>query len=361
MALANVREKIQELLDVGDQNSDCEISKAEFMCLLQNKKALAILQDVGVDVIGVVDNIDHIFAADPVPFMEEDDEEKPQEITTATKEKTLSFPEFMKVILDLRGSNTATVRDIVDLRRFIIDSFQDLEARIGAALLRNHAPSSCSSLRLSLTRLPTRSFSAPQLQGEQRVVSQFHRVLDGAKSDLLAAHDQEIAAMRAETCRLQDLLSRCNGTPAPLQLSCSLDVHSPRNNSSYNEQNDSSIDTNGKPGRSGERAVSSQQAVEPGSGQCSHGQDMQHTDVLELSSCGKGCSMFLPSPGTSIASVCGVSAAWVPPEVPEDIDTNGGDLRSIPPNIAARVARAPTGWPGKKSTVSPGPAASHSL
>jgi len=332
------------------------------MCLLQNKKALEILQDVGVDVIGVVDNIDHIFAADPVPFVEEDSErEEPIEISPAAKEKTLSFPEFMKVILDLRGSNTATVKDIVDLRRFIIDSFQDLEARIGAAMLRTHGPSSCTSLRLSLTRLPTRSLSAPHLQGEQPVVSQFQRLLDGAKSNLLAAHEQEIATMRAETCRLQDLLSRCNGTPAPLQLPCSLDVQSPSNCSTCNEATAPSMDTNGKPGQRGERAVPSQQAVEPGSGQHPHGQDVQHTDVLELSSCGKGCNMFLPLPGPSMASVCGVSAAWVPPAVPEDITNNGRNLRSIPPNIAARVARVPTGWPGKKSTVSPGPAASHSL
>merc|ERR1712242_192567 len=35
------------------------------------------------------------------------------------EEKELSFGEFMDMILQLRGSNTATVKDVVDLRKLI--------------------------------------------------------------------------------------------------------------------------------------------------------------------------------------------------------------------------------------------------
>ena len=35
------------------------------------------------------------------------------------EEEELSFPKFMEVVLNLRGSNHATVKDIVDLRKFI--------------------------------------------------------------------------------------------------------------------------------------------------------------------------------------------------------------------------------------------------
>merc|ERR1719237_898587 len=143
------------------------------MQMLRNDRAMEILADVGIDVVGLVDFVDYIFEADNVDFLG-------HSTVHEAKEKTLTFGEFMKVILDMRGSNTATVRDIVDLRRFIIDKFKDLEARIAAAMLRSNGQSARGSLRLSLTRTK-RSASSPELQANQPVVSQFTRFLDGAR------------------------------------------------------------------------------------------------------------------------------------------------------------------------------------
>merc|ERR1719499_1093797 len=80
------------------------VSKADLMQVLQNKEACAALTEVGVDVCGLVDNMDQIFEK-----ADEGDE----------GDEWLKFEEFANIILQLRGSNTATVKDIVDLRKFI--------------------------------------------------------------------------------------------------------------------------------------------------------------------------------------------------------------------------------------------------
>merc|ERR1712008_252636 len=80
-----------------DDDGNQKISKAEFQALLVNPKTAKMVQEVGVDVVGLVDFADFIFK-DGVE---------------------LSFSEFMALVLQLRGSNTATVKDIVDLRKFI--------------------------------------------------------------------------------------------------------------------------------------------------------------------------------------------------------------------------------------------------
>merc|ERR1712129_331694 len=42
----------------------------------------------------------------------------------------LSFPLFMETVLQLRGSNNATVKDIVDLRKFMAQELWNAEMRL---------------------------------------------------------------------------------------------------------------------------------------------------------------------------------------------------------------------------------------
>mmetsp|Transcript_45029 Transcript_45029/g.84592 ORF Transcript_45029/g.84592 Transcript_45029/m.84592 type:complete len:826 (-) Transcript_45029:61-2538(-) len=100
MTVQFVKTMLLGLLHRSGIDADCNnhISKAEFESLLLQPEAARIIQEVGVDVVGLVDLADFIF---------EDGVE-------------LSFPEFMEIVLQLRGSNTATVKDIVDLRRFVL-------------------------------------------------------------------------------------------------------------------------------------------------------------------------------------------------------------------------------------------------
>jgi len=127
MDLAFVREKITELMsnygscDDVDKDFDGRISKAEFDDLLRNEKALAILSEVGVDGVSLLDLQDTLFAPDSCTTPDEDEDED---------WKKLTFTEFMETILDLRGGNSTTVKDIVQLRKHIDNRFARLEERV---------------------------------------------------------------------------------------------------------------------------------------------------------------------------------------------------------------------------------------
>jgi len=110
MTVQFVRSELLSMLqDSGlDQDGDHQISRTEFESLLTNPAAARIIQEVGVDVVGLVDYCDFIFRGD----------------------EDLSFPKFMEAVLSLRGTNNATVKDMVDLRKFISNHLSDFADRI---------------------------------------------------------------------------------------------------------------------------------------------------------------------------------------------------------------------------------------
>jgi len=101
MNMEFVKSKLLEMLTSSglDNNRDMHISKQEFDSLMLNPKAARMVQEVGVDVVGLVEFSDYIFEAHDGP---------------------LSFVDFMDVVMSLRGSNSATVKDIVDMRQFVV-------------------------------------------------------------------------------------------------------------------------------------------------------------------------------------------------------------------------------------------------
>jgi hypothetical protein len=104
MLLLYVRETLEALLtklglDVSeDEGKKDSISRESFEDLLEKPEAIKVLHKVGVDVFALVDQTDFIFEND---------------------RKALNFGDFFAVIMKLRGSNTATVKDMVDMRKLI--------------------------------------------------------------------------------------------------------------------------------------------------------------------------------------------------------------------------------------------------
>jgi len=84
-----------------DDGGEAQISKAEFEVLIQKPEAAKALHDVGVDVVGLVDFVDFLFKND----------------------EDISFASFMETVLSLRGTNGATVKDVVDLRKCMMVEF----------------------------------------------------------------------------------------------------------------------------------------------------------------------------------------------------------------------------------------------
>merc|ERR1712217_511918 len=110
MDVIHVKNSIWRMIEEtgADTDNDQRISKAEFVNLIQQPDAARALQKIGVDVVGLVDYTDYLFEV----------------------EESLSFPDFMEMVLELRGSNSATVKDIVDLRKFLVHEIIGLENKI---------------------------------------------------------------------------------------------------------------------------------------------------------------------------------------------------------------------------------------
>jgi voltage-gated sodium channel len=104
-----VRTKLHGILRELDADGDSCISRTEFQNILLMPEAARALQEVGVDVVGLIDFADFIFARDA----------------------KISFRDFMDTVLQLRGTNTATVKDVVDLRKAIMVELQLIESCIG--------------------------------------------------------------------------------------------------------------------------------------------------------------------------------------------------------------------------------------
>jgi len=112
--MTTVKEGFDRIIREGglDTDGDHMISRTEFVAILDNPSAVKLLDKVDVDVYAFVDLADFLFD-------EEDDESG-----------GMSFATFMETVLSLRGSNTATVKDVVDLRKYIKTQFGSMENRI---------------------------------------------------------------------------------------------------------------------------------------------------------------------------------------------------------------------------------------
>eukprot|EP00929_Paragymnodinium_shiwhaense_P120736 TRINITY_DN9276_c0_g3_i2.p1 TRINITY_DN9276_c0_g3~~TRINITY_DN9276_c0_g3_i2.p1 ORF type:complete len:914 (+),score=156.78 TRINITY_DN9276_c0_g3_i2:242-2983(+) len=112
-----VQEKLQEVMAIIDEDGGGTISRDEFVLILDNFDAMLSLSEIGVDVVGLVDFADFIFG---------DSKDKDAD----AEDVELTLPEFMDVVLSLRGSNNAKVKDIVDLRKFVQNSLETTETLI---------------------------------------------------------------------------------------------------------------------------------------------------------------------------------------------------------------------------------------
>merc|ERR1719453_1073018 len=81
-----------------DTDNNGMINQEEFSYLVQEPIAIRSFDQMGVDVVGLCDLADYIFADG----------------------RELPFAAFMELVMELRGSNHATVKDVVDLRKFFL-------------------------------------------------------------------------------------------------------------------------------------------------------------------------------------------------------------------------------------------------
>merc|ERR1711904_263414 len=87
---------MQEIINSLDTNRNNQISYNEFTNIIQKPEAITALDAVGVNPVSIVDFAELFFFEDGKPI-------------------ELTFESFMEVVLELRESNQATVKDTLNL------------------------------------------------------------------------------------------------------------------------------------------------------------------------------------------------------------------------------------------------------
>eukprot|EP00927_Polykrikos_kofoidii_P030060 TRINITY_DN25935_c0_g1_i1.p1 TRINITY_DN25935_c0_g1~~TRINITY_DN25935_c0_g1_i1.p1 ORF type:complete len:749 (+),score=109.00 TRINITY_DN25935_c0_g1_i1:92-2248(+) len=89
---------------------DHEVSLDEFLILVSRRDFAKVMVDVGVDIANLVGLSEWLFKDG----------------------RTMPVAEFYKLIMQLRGSNYATVKDIVDMRKYLTDVMEHIEGVVVA-------------------------------------------------------------------------------------------------------------------------------------------------------------------------------------------------------------------------------------
>jgi ribosomal protein L40E len=108
LSVMYVKDKLKTLIDACsdiDVDGDMKISAREFTSLLLVPAAASAIQDVGVDPVGLIDFADFIFH----------------------EQEFLTFGDFIEILLQFRGSNGCTVKDIVEVRRYLMTELRNIE------------------------------------------------------------------------------------------------------------------------------------------------------------------------------------------------------------------------------------------
>mmetsp|Transcript_45475 Transcript_45475/g.142560 ORF Transcript_45475/g.142560 Transcript_45475/m.142560 type:complete len:603 (+) Transcript_45475:178-1986(+) len=128
-AASFLRTTLLDLLECYDRNEDRHLARREFELLMVNPEMRQILQRFDVDAGGLLSQKDMLF--EPVEReVVKEDEDGEQVMEKVMEERTLTFGEFLEVVLRLRGQNSATVMDIVDLREYVRKRLDRLETGV---------------------------------------------------------------------------------------------------------------------------------------------------------------------------------------------------------------------------------------
>lgn len=116
LAISYVKDNLWTFVqDLGDEDgNNVRITKKDFIDIVKDLNAARLLKAVEVDLFAVIDIVDAIFDAEG-----------------SDEERSLTFPEFIEVLLEHRSTADATVKDITDLRKYIRQRAERTDTELG--------------------------------------------------------------------------------------------------------------------------------------------------------------------------------------------------------------------------------------
>jgi len=104
---------------------DFKMSVGEFRSFIVRPEVIRVLHDIHVDPVGLVEFAAYFFGEDA-----DDLEGEAEEF------QGLCFDKLIDVVMNLGGSNKATVKDVVDLRRIVLNELEHLHEFLAHAHLK---------------------------------------------------------------------------------------------------------------------------------------------------------------------------------------------------------------------------------
>jgi hypothetical protein len=116
---AFVRDKVSQVLAAAGRETaderEMQISRGEFLELLQNEEAMELLERAGVDMLVLLDFADFFFQSDSLGHQ---------------FDKSLGFDDFIGTVLKLRSGGGVGLRDVLELRKFVRDETRGLQVAL---------------------------------------------------------------------------------------------------------------------------------------------------------------------------------------------------------------------------------------
>eukprot|EP00927_Polykrikos_kofoidii_P017276 TRINITY_DN17842_c0_g1_i4.p1 TRINITY_DN17842_c0_g1~~TRINITY_DN17842_c0_g1_i4.p1 ORF type:complete len:553 (+),score=92.70 TRINITY_DN17842_c0_g1_i4:63-1721(+) len=104
----DLQQRLLEAMPLIDEDGNRQISMSEFRMIFANDQACRILNEVGVDVYALVENVEYIFAG----------------------ASNLSFGDFVDMALKFRHDNNVTVKELATARMVILQELKTIEANL---------------------------------------------------------------------------------------------------------------------------------------------------------------------------------------------------------------------------------------
>ncbi|CAK0864923.1 unnamed protein product [Prorocentrum cordatum] len=135
MNVLALRSKLAEVMLKLDTSGNGRLSQEEFVQLVSDAQAVKLLDEMGIDPISLIDMAPTIF--EPREDDSDDDSDDGVERLDSSKGREIDFQEFMKVVLDLRGSNAASLKDLRELKKDLIDEVESLKMKLNVSRRRS--------------------------------------------------------------------------------------------------------------------------------------------------------------------------------------------------------------------------------
>jgi voltage-gated sodium channel len=153
MNMLALKSKLKEVMNNLDQNQSGCLTLTEFMQIMKDMKTVALLHEIGVDPIGLIDAAPSIFGATD----RDDDDEGAGEAAPGLKQ--IDFEEFVEIVLSHQRSNTPSMKDLREMQQDLANGIENIRALLTSSKRRTSSGLAGMQLRASSTA--STSVSAP--------------------------------------------------------------------------------------------------------------------------------------------------------------------------------------------------------